>query len=145
MRLENTITMPAGFSVIAEEELTYLDGGAETGIWRNWDFVSFLHGLTLALGSASLTAGTNFILSGITAGATLGGAFAAAGTAVAGFTVGQYVLFGVCAATAAYTIYYEFVKIYRAVESIWYSIFPKAETVEEEEEAMTNGLRLAIA
>lgn len=142
----NTIEMPAGYSFIQEEELTYIDGGAETGIWRNWSFANFIHGFTLALGSASLTAGTNFILNGIAGGLTLGGAFGAAGTAVAALTMGQHVLLGICAATAAYTIWYEVTTIYRALESIWYRIFPKKEELtEEEENPATNGLRLAIA
>lgn len=141
----NAISMPAGFAVIEEEELTYIDGGAETGIWRNWSFSNFIHGFTLALGSASITAGTNFILNGITAGLTLGGAFGAAGTAIAALTMGQHVLLGVCATAAVYTIWYEVTTIYRTLESLWYRIFPKQETVAEEEETAVNGLRLAIA
>lgn len=146
MQTATTLAMPSVFAPVAEEELVYLDGGAETGIWRNWDFSSFLHGVTLALGSASITAGTNFILNSITAGSTLGGALSAAGSAIAAFSGIQYVLLGVCAATAAYTIYYEFMTIYLTLESLWYRIFPKEETQEESAEAVvTNGLHLAIA
>lgn len=148
MQLVNTLDMPATFSLIEENELTYLDGGAETGIWHNWNFLNFLHGATLALGSASITAGTNFILAGLADGLTLGGALGAAGTAIAAFSGVQYALLGVCVATAAYTIYYEFMTIYRAVSSIYYRIFPKKDPAEqEEEEIATNGFgfRLAIA
>lgn len=141
----NTLTMPSGFAVIQEDELTYIDGGAETGIWRDWSFVNFLHGFTLALGSASITAGTNFILKGLADGLTLGAAFGAAGTAIASFSGIQYALFGLCVATAAYTIYYEFMTIYRALSSIYYRIFPKAETATEQEVSTISGPSLAIA
>lgn len=145
MQTITTLAMPSIFVPVADEELVYLDGGAETGIWRNWDFSSFLHGFTLALGSASITAGTNFILTSITAGATLGGALSAAGAAVAAFSGVQYALLGVCVATAAYTIYYEFMTVYLTLESLWYRIFPKKEPQEESAEAVvTNGLHLAI-
>ncbi len=147
MEKSNCMVMPAEFAVLTQEELTYIDGGAETGLWANWSFSSFIHGFTLALGSATMTACANYILTRIpTVG--LDGAFAAAGTAFAGLSVGQYAMFGICAAAAAYTFLYEFILVYNTLESLYYAIFPK--TTEEEQTAATlepavNGFSLAAA
>lgn len=147
MEMANAIVMPAGFAVVAQEELTYIDGGAETGLWANWSFSNFIHGFTIALGSATLTTCANYILTRIpTVG--LGGAFAAAGTAFAGLSAGQYVMFGICAAAAVYTFWYEVNVIYNVLESIYYTIFPKKKEAEEEQavaEPAVNGLCMLAA
>lgn len=148
MEMANTMVLPAGFAVIAEEELTYIDGGAESGLWANWSFKNFIHGFTLALGSATFTACANFILTRIPA-VGLGGAFTAAGTAFAALSAGQYVMFGVCAAAAAYTFWYEVNVVYNVLESIYYTIFPKKEEEEDPAavaaEPAVNGLRMLAA
>lgn len=141
MCLANTITMPAGFSVIEADELTYLDGGAESGLWANWSFPNFIHGFTLALGSATFSAAASYILAKIPV-VGIGGAFSAAGAAIAGFSVGQYAMLGICAAAAAYTFWYQVKLVYGTLEYIYYTIFPKKETteVEAETELATNQL-----
>lgn len=147
MEMANTLVMPAGFAVVAQEELTYIDGGAESGLWANWNLSNFIHGFTLALGSSTLTACTNFILTRIPA-IGLGGAFAAAGTAFTGLAAGQYVMFSICAAAAAYTIWYEFTLVYNTLESLYYKIFPKKEEQEEETavvDPVTNGFHMLAA
>lgn len=142
MEMTTALSMPAAFAVIEADELTYLDGGAETGIWRDWSFPNFVHGFVLALGSASITAGSNYILQ-LLPSQGLGGAFSSAGSRFMAFSSGQKVLFAACAAAAAYTIWYEVRLIYNTLESIYYTIFPRQQA--EEPAPVADGLSLAAA
>jgi hypothetical protein len=126
METTAALVLPAQCSLLAADELTYLDGGALHGLWNDWNVSTFLNSFAVMLGGATWTACTNYLIEQHKATGSVSAAFSAAFTSIGQRPLGQKVLLAACGAAAVYAFAYQTVLIYNTISSFYYSIFPRA-------------------
>jgi hypothetical protein len=133
METTAALVLPAQCSLLAADELTYLDGGAMHGLWNDWSPATFINSFAVMLGGATWTACTNYLIEKHKATGSISASFNAAFAAVGRRSTGQKVMLAMCGAAALYAFAYQTVVIYSTVSSIYYSIFPREGSEESED------------
>lgn len=102
---QSTITMPACFAPVSQEEMAYLDGGAWFSFTRQ-DVINFginlINNSALLLGSFSLSMGVKALTTAVKSTGSLAGGLGQIAATVAGFNGWQVAAMAVCGVCATY-------------------------------------------